>query len=45
MMMPATPSAMMTRTEDWVRMLLKLVRLRKEGSWITMTMSSTSSTR
>ena len=44
MMMPATPRAMMTRTEDWVRMLLRLVRLRKEGSLITMIMSNTSNT-
>ena len=42
---PATPSAMMTRTEDWVRMLLKLVRLRKLVSLETMTTSSISSTK
>ncbi len=29
---PATPNAMMMRTEDCVRMLLRFIRLRKVGS-------------
>ena len=42
---PATPSAIITRTEDWVRMLLKLVRLKKLVSLETMTASKISSTK
>ncbi|MNL76064.1 hypothetical protein D3C87_2019680 [compost metagenome] len=41
---PATPSAIMMRTEDWVRILLRFIRLRKVGSWIIIIASSTSNT-
>ena len=41
---PATPSAIIIRTDDWVRILLKFNRLKNVGSWKIIIASKTKRT-